>query len=443
MSAKEYNSFWEEIQSKFHVENLGYTPKGYPNPGIYYQLTEIRTHEDCRECGHNTYIHEYKSPRIVCGGTYMGVPVYYKVVNIRYGCSVCPATFMKEYDCLPFWRTVTSDTEDYIIWTLGSKTFSMLAEETGLCVQSISNRAASYAREEREVMLSLRYRLLSMDEVYNGRDKDNSHIIYWVLNDISTPWKSNNIMITNTGRTEKNVIEWLKKLKHPESVEAVCVDMWQPYVSAVEAVLPRAVLVIDRFHVIKAAEESVNAVRRSLQLPKKVKDAMRKDASLFLCSIDKLSKAEWRKLEGYLKMDEKLEHTYYLAQELLEFYHIRGYDEALEYLCAWESHVHRSGIELPVYETVCNWLPYILNYFRFRITNGRTEGRNNLIRQIDRMGYHYGIECFQGCLYAHDRKQEYVKWQRYLRKKALGGSRSYRSKKASILEHIQSFNQAA
>jgi hypothetical protein len=35
------------------------------------------------------------------------------------------------------------------------------------------------------------------------------------------------------------------------------------------------------------------------------------------------------------------------------------------------------------------------------------------------MGFHYGIECFQGCLYAHDRKQEYVKWQRHLRKKAL------------------------
>ena len=150
---------------------------------------------------------------------------------------------------------------------------------------------------------------------------------------------------------------------------------------------------------------------------------MKKDAALFLCTMDKLSKAEWQRLEGYLNMDEKLEHTYFLVQELLEFYHVRGYDEALEYLSAWESHVHRSGIELPIYETVCNWLPYILNYFRFRITNGKTEGRNNLIRQIDRMGFHYGIECFQGCLYAHDRKQEYVKWQRHLRKKALGNNK--------------------
>ena len=440
MSAKEYKSFYEEIQSKFHVECLGFTPKGYPNPGLHYKLTEIRTHERCRECGHNTYIHEYKTRSIVHGGVYLGVPVYYEIVCIRYECSVCDATFMKEYDCLPFWRTVTSETEDYIIWSLGSKTFSILAEELHLCVQSIANRAAAYGREEREIMISCRYKYLSMDEVYIGRDEDKSHVIYWVLNDISTPWKSNNIIVTNTGRTEKNVIMWLKQLRHPESVEAVCTDMWLPYVSAVETVLPKAAVIIDRFHVIKAAEESVNAVRRSLQLPKKIKDAMKKDAALFLCSMDKLSKVEWQRLEGYLNMDEKLENTYFLVQELLEFYYARGYDEALEYLSAWESHVHRSGIDLPIYDTVCNWLPYILNFFRFRITNGKTEGRNNLIRQIDRMGFHYGIECFQGCLYAHDRNQEYIKWQRYLRKKALANKNK---KKSRINEAGQNLNIAA
>ena len=440
MSVEQYKSFNEEMQAKFNVENMGYMPKGYPNAGWYYRLTEIRTHEDCQICGNTTYIHEYKHPRIVCGGVFLGVPVYYEITCIRYECSVCDATFMKEYDFLPFWHTVTSETEDYIIWSLGSKTFTILGEETNLCVQSIANRAAAYGREEREIMISCRYRYLSMDEVYNGRDKDKSHVIYWVLNDISIPWKSNNIIVTNTGRTEKNVIECLKQLKHPESVEAVCIDMWQPYVNAIVIVLPNAVVVIDRFHIIKAAEESVNAARRSLQVPKEIKDAMKKDAALFLCSMDKLSKAEWQRLESYLKMDEKLEHTYFLVQELLELYYARDYDEALEYLADWESHVHRSGINLPIYETICNWLPYILNFFRFRITNGKTEGRNNLIRQIDRMGFHYGIECFQGCLYAHDRKQEYIKWQRYLRKKALGNKNNNKSR---IKKGSQSLDKVA
>ena len=170
---------------------------------------------------------------------------------------------------------------------------------------------------------------------------------------------------------------------------------------------------------------------------------MKKDAKLFLCSMDKLSGAQWQVLEGYLKIDKRLEYTYFFVQELLELYYACGYDEALEYLCAWESRIHRSGVDLSIYDTVCNWLPYILNYFRFRITNGRTEGRNNLIRQIDRMGYHYGVECLQGCLYAHDRKQEYVKWQRYLRKIAIGNSGGSGSKKSRIIANIQSLSQAA
>ena len=96
---------------------------------------------------------------------------------------------------------------------------------------------------------------------------------------------------------------------------------------------------------------------------------------------------------------------------------IRGCEKALEYLCKWETEVNQSGIDLPVYATVCNWLPYIMNFFHYRITNGKTEGRNNLIRQIDRMGFHYGHDSLQGCIYAHDRRQEYIKWQNHLRDK--------------------------
>ncbi|MDR2648796.1 MAG: transposase, partial [Clostridiales bacterium] len=86
-------------------------------------------------------------------------------------------------------------------------------------------------------------------------------------------------MVSNGGRTEENVIKCLKKLKHPERVEAVCSDMWKPYITAVQKALPNAAPVTDRFRVIKSAQESVNAARRSIQAPKKVKDAMKKAAA--------------------------------------------------------------------------------------------------------------------------------------------------------------------
>ncbi|MDR2648795.1 MAG: hypothetical protein LBB94_03640 [Clostridiales bacterium] len=142
-----------------------------------YQLTEIREHLACPHCGAVTYIHEYKE-RVVHSGVYLGVPVYYGMRVIRYECSVCGAAFMADYDYLPFWRTITNETEDYIIWPLGCKTFSAIAEETGLSVQTISRRAAAFADEEQKVMLACRCKYLSMDEVYIGRDKKKEHVIY-------------------------------------------------------------------------------------------------------------------------------------------------------------------------------------------------------------------------------------------------------------------------
>ncbi|MDR1531468.1 MAG: transposase [Clostridiales bacterium] len=32
-----------------------------------------------------------------------------------------------------------------------------------------------------------------------------------------------------------------------------------------------------------------------------------------------------------------------------------------------------------------------MNYFLHQITNGGTEGKNNLLRVINRIGFHYGI----------------------------------------------------
>jgi hypothetical protein len=82
--------------------------------------------------------------------------------------------------------------------------------------------------------------------------------------------------------------------------------------------------------------------------------------------------------------------------------------------------VLESGIPemISVLHTVQNWLPYILNHFIFRISNGNTEGKNHMLRVIDKIGFHYGIDALQGCIYAHDRKQEFLKWKRYLRRKS-------------------------
>jgi len=48
---------------------------------------------------------------------------------------------------------------------------------------------------------------------------------------------------------------------------------------------------------------------------------------------------------------------------------------------------------IPELKTFCktldNWLPYILNYYDYRISNGLTEGNNHKVKNIKRRGYGY------------------------------------------------------
>ncbi len=46
------------------------------------------------------------------------------------------------------------------------------------------------------------------------------------------------------------------------SVRAVCMDMWEPFILSVSEHLPRAVIVFDKFHVMKYVNAAVDETRR-------------------------------------------------------------------------------------------------------------------------------------------------------------------------------------
>ena len=411
-------SFWDEIQEKYDFEEIQFTPAYYLNQGMTITLTlrQNETRPDCPVCDQRPVVNDYRSKTLTFG-TVNGVPLLFKMKQCRYLCKKCNMTFMDSFEHLPDFRSLTHDAENYIIAKLGSQTFTEIAGELGVCVQTVANRAHEFGASEKHLRLKGRYTYLSMDEVFISRNGGEA-IYYWLLNDNSVSWKSNNIRV-DKGRKQEDVVRRLQELEYPEHVVAVSIDMWKPYRDAVLQVLPQAAVVIDRFHVVKIAQSGLDALRKKVDVPKTLKSDFKKDAGLFLSSLFKLSGEELIRLESYLKMDTALEKAYFITQELMEFYNIRDYDHALEYLADWETEVLGSAIKEMenVLATVLNWLPYIMNYFIHRITSGRAEGRNNLLRVIDKMGFHYGVESIQACLYAHDRKQEYLRWKKHQRKR--------------------------
>jgi transposase len=306
---------------------------------------------------------------------------------------------------------MSSEAAASIISRFGREAFSSIAATSGVCVETVAGMAEDFAAEVKAGQTERTYRFLSMDEVFVSRPHGEA-LYLWVLNNSSNPLYCDNIRI-EYGRKKEEVISRLNELKHPEAVEAVSIDMWAPYKDAVGQVLPGAAVVAGRFHAVKQAEDAMDKARKSAKVDKETKSAMEEDADLFIKSFNRLTLEELGRLEGYLKKDEELENTCFVVQDLMEFYRKPGYEEALDYLCQWETEVLKANVEAlnTLHNTVYNWLPYIMNYFNFRTANGRTEGKNHLIRTIGAIGLHYGLASLQGCLCAHDRTGQLKKFR--------------------------------
>lgn len=66
-------------------------------------------------------------------------------------------------------------------------------------------------------------------------------------------------------RRQDVVAKYLMKMKDRHKVEIVSMDMWNPYRAAVKAVLPHARIVVDKFHVVRMANDALEKVRKGLR----------------------------------------------------------------------------------------------------------------------------------------------------------------------------------
>lgn len=64
-------------------------------------------------------------------------------------------------------------------------------------------------------------------------------------------------------RNKSVVIDYLSKLQGSDKVELVAMDMWRPCKDAVNIVIPHAKIVIDKFHVVKLANETLEKIRKA------------------------------------------------------------------------------------------------------------------------------------------------------------------------------------
>lgn len=388
-------------------------PFGYPDAGLYRYIQCTNQGVHCPNCGFwTTKVHEY-IPKQVTAGSHNDTPILDHFNHRRFACGICDNTFMEPLSWLQPYQRMTEISRKALIHATAERTFKAVGEAFDRSGQNVRVHVLNHYSEQPKLSERSTPRLIGIDEISLAKGKGKYRLVMY---DLSVPWRPQ-LFLMHENRRKDEVMKLLQELKQPERVLAVAIDMWRGYKTAVEAVLPGAVIVIDAFHVIQASTKALGDVRKDVQksLSKKQRDELKQDKELFAELLEDLTQEQQDKLKQWEKLSPELSQAIRLHQKLRTLYRCEDLEEALELLVKWEKEVLASSLEpfQELLKTIWNWLPEILNRFIYRISNAKTEGKNNQVRTMNQQGFGYSLNSIQARMHIKDERTALLKWRKY------------------------------
>ena len=186
------------------------------------------------------------------------------------------------------------------------------------------------------------------------------------------------------GERQVDVERMLERHALRETVRAVAIDLSEAYRQAIQVVLPDALIVADKFHVLALAGRALHEVHGETRRPGNL-------AWLLQRGVERLTQAERSRLLEALSREPRLARAWGLKEALREVYRKKGREEAAVALDHWIREAEGSGLR-PFRRTAATlrrWRKEVLNYWRYPITNALVEGKHNRIKTLKRRAYGY------------------------------------------------------
>jgi len=189
-----------------------------------------------------------------------------------------------------------------------------------------------------------------------------------------------------------------------EKIEAVCCDIWAPYIEVIKRRLPHALVMFDKFHIVRHLLNAVDQVRReeAKTLKSENLDLLSKTRYIWLKNPWNLTDTQKTRLSDLERLNLKINRAYLLKEAFRGFWSYTYQACAKRYLDQWFWWATHSRLEpMRNFAWMIRWHQEdILNYFKVRIDNGAVEGLNNKAKVISHRAYGYrSAETFKLALY--------------------------------------------
>ncbi|MBU6376612.1 MAG: ISL3 family transposase [Bdellovibrionales bacterium] len=188
----------------------------------------------------------------------------------------------------------------------------------------------------------------------------------------------NRIAEVVNGKTVETMKNALSYIPGRERVEQAVIDMCDPFRKFISEFFPNAIIVADKFHVLRLMSPLINKARMEITGDKR-KNPVRR---LLLKNRNKLKYYERNALDLWLVEHPKLKEIYWFKEALHRLYRTRGSRKAEEAFMRLTDSMALSQLKeiKKLRKTLMKWRKEILNYFITRLTNGKTEGYNRLAK---------------------------------------------------------------
>ena len=341
---------------------------------VYIELP--RTKHVCPVCGAVTdRIHDYRMQ--IIRDIPLARDTFLHLRKRRYRCG-CGKRFFEKNPFLPRYYRVTSRLVAQIIQEFRK---IVPATEIGSRFNVSAVTAMRYFNCFNQKVKELP-EVLSLDE-FKGNSGGQKY------NSIVVDPKDRKVLDILPNRYENDLINYFSQFPSKTKVKYFVCDMNPHFRNVANTCFKQAIVVADRYHVVRQVFWALEKVRKNEQskLPDRHRKYFKKSRFLLMKPIEKLTDEQMDRLALMFEMTPRLADAYRIKNEFLTVFHSKSSAEGRQKLIDWLLSVE--AMQMTEFDDCTkayrNWFQEILNSMDVPWSNGYIEGCNNKTKVLKRV----------------------------------------------------------
>jgi transposase len=239
---------------------------------------------------------------------------------------------------------------------------------------------------------------MSVDEVYarkkdrfDGEDRDQK--FFTVISDL----KTRKVIWVSESRKKQALDQFFLLLgsERCKKIEVVASDEHEGYAASIEEFCPKAIHVLDKFHILQNFENAVNDTRMMLHEDTQDDEIKRlsrgKFRFVFLQRANQRTKVDREHIESIIAVNKQFSMLEYIKERFLSFFYAKDDADAEDIFIEIGELVKQMCFDplIKWWNKVDKKLDKFLRYFECKVTSALSEGINNVIKMLKRKAFGY------------------------------------------------------